>query len=31
MAELVQLGLESMIPELEQMKRVELFTDQEVK
>lgn len=31
MAEFVDLKLEEMIPELEQMQRVELFTEQEIK
>jgi len=31
MAEFVELRLEEMIPELEQMQRVQLFTDQEIK
>ncbi len=31
MAEFVDLRLEEMLPELEQMQRVELFNDQEIK
>lgn len=31
MAEFVELKLEEMIPELEQMQRVGLFTEQEIK
>lgn len=31
MAEFVDLKLEEMLPELEQMQRVELFTEQEIK
>lgn len=31
MAEFVELRLEEMIPELEQMQRVQLFTEQEIK
>lgn len=31
MAEFVELRLEEMIPELEQMQRVQLFTGEEIK
>ena len=31
MAEFVELRLEEMLPELEQMQRVQLFTEQEIK
>lgn len=31
MAEFVDLRLEEMLPELEEMQRVELFTEQEIK
>lgn len=31
MAEFVQLRLEEMLPEMEQMQRVQLFSEQEIK